>query len=343
MGKIKSKINLGIFVLLIFSVILSGCGNNNVSDNSDVDDINDNMENEVIILVVDKNENPIENAKVTFNKSTRMTDVNGKTTFKISDGMYELKVESENFVDYSDSVEVNNDMDNYLVNMRSVEDIAKPKSPKITIQQDGNSITINWNPIIENSDGEKIEIKRYKVYGDAVNSSSGVYSTMDSDSHSYSNTLAPYEYELYVIAIDKYGQESEKSNIVNKISTKIDTREVRGSQESKGTIYNRETGVMKVDYEAEAPLRVFDAKYKGKLLNGSYDVKIRLTEERISKIQKVETYNLDFNDGYAEKDINFTASYEYQITWDYGYHPIYPDDPQPELSIIFDKVPTDLQ
>jgi len=329
---------------LIFSVILSGCGNNNVSDNSNIDNINDNMENEVIILVIDKNENPIENAKVTFNNLTKMTNKNGKTNFKISDGMYELKVQHENFVDYSDSVEVKNDMDNYLVNMRSVEDIAKPKSPEISIQQEGNSITITWNPVTENIDGESIEIRKYEVHGDAVNYSSSAYAIINSDSNKYqSNNLEPYEYEFYVIAIDKYDQESNRSNIARKISTNIKTSEVRGSQMSKSTIYNRETGVMKVDYEAEAPIRVFDAKYNGKLLNGSYDVKIRLTENRISKIQKVETYNLTFNDGYAEKNINFTASYEYQITWNYGYHPIYPDDPKPELSMIFDKVPPTLQ
>jgi hypothetical protein len=258
--------------------------------------------------------------------------------------MYELKVQHENFVDYSDSVEVKNDMDNYLVNMRSVEDIAKPKSPEISIQQEGNSITITWNPVTENIDGESIEIRKYEVHGDAVNYSSSAYAIINSDSNKYqSNNLEPYEYEFYVIAIDKYDQESNRSNIARKISTNIKTSEVRGSQMSKSTIYNRETGVMKVDYEAEAPIRVFDAKYNGKLLNGSYDVKIRLTENRISKIQKVETYNLTFNDGYAEKNINFTASYEYQITWNYGYHPIYPDDPKPELSMIFDKVPPTLQ
>jgi hypothetical protein len=228
--------------------------------------------------------------------------------------------------------------------MKSVEDLSRPKSPEINIKQEGNSITITWNPVTENIDGESIEIKKYEVHGDAVNYSSSAYATMGSDSHKYqSNTLGTYEYEFYVIAIDKYDQESNHSNIVKKISTKIETKNVRGSGTMTSTSYNSETGIMKVDYEAEAPLRIYDAKYNGKLLNGNYDIKVRLTEERIPKTQKIETYNLDFNNGYAEKNINFTASYEYQITWDYGYHPIYPDEPKPELDIVFDKVPTDLQ
>lgn len=126
--------------------------------------------------------------------------------------------------------------------------------------------------------------------------------------------MESYECEFYVIAIDKYDQESKPSNIVKKISTKIDTREVSGSSTSIGTVYNRETGIMEVDYEAEAPLRIYDAKYNGKLLNGNYDIKVRLIEDRILKTQKVKTYNFNFNNGYAEKNINFTASYEYQIT-----------------------------
>lgn len=156
------------------------------------------MENEVIILVVDKNENPIENAKVTFNNLTKMTDKNGKTTFKISDGMYELKVQNENFVDYSDSVEVNNDMDNYLVNMRSVEDIPKPKSPEISIQQEGNSITLTWEPITENVNDQSIKIDKYKIYGKAIKEDGSVYSIVNTwvngDTNEYNNERSiPYK------------------------------------------------------------------------------------------------------------------------------------------------------
>lgn len=338
----KRKIVLSIVAILVVNLLLVGCSSTNVDSN--VDDINDNMQKEFTFLVVDKNETPINNAKVTFNNIIKMTDEDGKTTFNVSNDIYDLKVEKETFADYSDSVEVNSDIDNYIVRMRLIDDIARPQSPKINIQQDGNSINLTWDPITKNIDGESTEIEKYEVHGDAVNYSSSIYASLSGDKNNYQNdTFDPYGYEFYVIAIDKYGKESKASNIVKKISTNIETREVNGSMTNISTSYNQETGIMKVDYEAEAPIKIYDATYKDKFLNGNYDIQVRLTEERIPKIQKVETHNFNFNNGYAEKYINFTASYEYQITWDYGYHPIYPDDPKPVLSIIFDKVPTDLQ
>lgn len=241
--------------------------------------------------------------------------------------MYNLTIKADQYVDYNNSVEVNDNSNIYLAKLKSIENIAKPKNTTLRLSQEGNEVFLNWDPVDKNINNEETSVNKYEVYRKQIGKDNDFHllNIIENSLEHKDIRLKSSIYKYYVIAVNQYDKKSEPSNIVTRESTNIDYDYIDSNGTSYTTSYNKSTGIMKVKYTAYGPIIISGAKYNGELLNGEYRIVLQLKQKTVDGYSEyVETqqiYNFTFDAGYTKQNIDYTTEYEFEIIEADGTHP----------------------